>query len=78
MEESPRFAATQASKSLASSSRTWFSTGINKTGFFDAMFLVVLRSLIHPSKNDWDVSTLYQLDHIHSIYYNDRQHCKQI
>ncbi len=67
MEVSPRLAATQESKSLASSSRTWFSTGINKTGFFDVMLLVVLRSLIHPAKNDWNVSTLYQLDHMISI-----------
>ena len=33
MEGSPRLAATQASKSLASSSRTWFSTGIKSGGF---------------------------------------------
>jgi hypothetical protein len=27
----------QASNSLASSSRTWFSTGINKTGAFEVI-----------------------------------------
>jgi hypothetical protein len=35
IEGSPRLAAMQASNSFASSSRTWFSIGINKTGFFD-------------------------------------------
>jgi hypothetical protein len=44
MDGSPRLAAMQASRSLASSSRTWFSTGINKTGFFDVMAPVVLLS----------------------------------
>jgi hypothetical protein len=38
----------QASKSLASSSRTWFSTGINKTGFFDVIDPVVLLSHVYP------------------------------
>jgi hypothetical protein len=40
----------QASKSLASSSRTWFSTGINKTGFFDLMAQVDLLRCIQPAK----------------------------
>jgi hypothetical protein len=62
MEGSPRLAAMQASKSLPSSSRTWFSTGINKTGFFGVMPFVNLRSRFHPAKNDWVVPTLYQID----------------
>jgi hypothetical protein len=50
IEGSPRLAATHASNSLASSSRTWFSTGTNKAGFFDFIFLTVLCSLIHTPK----------------------------
>jgi len=42
------------------------------------MLLVVLRSLIHPAKNDAHASTLYQLNHIHPIYYKNREHFKQI
>jgi hypothetical protein len=48
MDGKPRLAAMQASKSLASSSRTWFSTGINKTGFFDVITPVVLLSYFLP------------------------------
>jgi hypothetical protein len=48
MDGSPRLAAMQASKSLASSSRTWFSTGINKSGFFDVIAPVVLLSPFYP------------------------------
>jgi hypothetical protein len=47
MEGSPRLAATQASKSLASSSRTWFSTGINKTGLFINMPPVDFLEHVH-------------------------------
>jgi hypothetical protein len=35
----PRLAAMQTSSSLASSSRTWFSTGTNKADFFDFISL---------------------------------------
>ena len=44
MEGSPRLAAMQASKSLPSSSRTWFSTGINKAGFFVVILFAKLLS----------------------------------
>jgi hypothetical protein len=44
MDVSPRLAATQASRSLASSSRTWFSTGINNTGFFIVISFFTLAS----------------------------------
>ncbi len=67
MEVSPRLAATQASKSLASSSRTWFSTGINKTGFFDVMLVVVLRSPICPVKKRLGCIHTFKLYHMHSI-----------
>ena len=45
-DEKPRCAATQASNSLASSSRTWFSTGIKSNLFSDDMVLLVVRKSI--------------------------------
>ena len=63
MDGSPRRAAMQASKSLASSSRTWFSTGINKTGFFDDLVKVDLLRRIQPAwKDDLDWHALKQED----------------
>jgi hypothetical protein len=50
IEGSPRLAATHTSNSLASSSRTWFSTGTNKAGFFNFIFLRALCSLTHTPK----------------------------
>jgi hypothetical protein len=38
IEEKPRLAATQASSSLGSSSRTWSSTGMRRIGLVIAMF----------------------------------------
>jgi uncharacterized glyoxalase superfamily metalloenzyme YdcJ len=43
-EENPRRAATQARSNLGSSSRTWFSTGINSKGFEADMGRVVSES----------------------------------
>jgi CMP-N-acetylneuraminic acid synthetase len=51
MDVNPRFAATQASRSLASSSRTWFSTGISNTGFFNVLsFLSTATAIIHECR----------------------------
>jgi hypothetical protein len=60
MEDSPRLAAVHASKSLASSSRTWFSTGININGLFNVILwqvsflafmpLITAAFYPHPSK----------------------------
>ena len=54
MEGSPRLAAMQASKSLPSSSRTWFSTGINKAGFFVVILfaMLLLRFFKQPPLNN--------------------------
>jgi hypothetical protein len=46
IDENPRCAAMQASKSLGSSSRTWFSTGIKSNLFSVDMILLVFRKSI--------------------------------
>jgi hypothetical protein len=70
MDGSPRLAAMQASKSLASSSRTWFSTGINKTDFLDVIAPVVLLSPFYPK--GYRLYPAVSKD----IYHKSRQHCK--
>jgi hypothetical protein len=52
-DEKPRCAATQASSSFGSSSRTWFSTGISNKGFKAAMYLFAsARDLRRQRKNE--------------------------